>query len=344
MPTNYSYNSNNSRGGKRAPKGLLGNPTPAKAAGLTFSLAVVLPLVIAIVFAVAIALSGAKNGEYQKTDWYLYANFLLSQTSFALAALACFFYTKTPVKRAVCSLKCRPKYILLGITMQIGLLCLSELNTLFLRLLGNIGYVSAEIVLPSMDEFGLVGVLFVVGVLPAVFEEILFRGILLGGLRSFRPVYAVLLCGGLFALFHQNPAQTLYQFCCGTAFALVALKAGSVLPTMFAHFLNNALILILQKFGINAFPVHVFLAIMITSVLCLTGTLVYLLAFDKKGKSDERAQFARKSEDKSEDMAENKVKGAEEENKRERKRFFLTALVGIAVCALTWLGVLVSGM
>ena len=113
---------------------------------------------------------------------------------------------------------------------------------------------------------------------------------------------------------------------------------------MFAHFLNNALILILQKFGINAFPVPVFLAIMITSVLCLTGTLVYLLAFDKKGKSDERAQFARKSEDKREDMAENKVKGAEEENKRERKRFFLTASVGIAVCALTWLGVLVSGM
>ena len=232
---------------------------------------------------------------------------------------------------AVKSLKGSPKYILLGITMQIGLLCLSELNTLFLQLLGYFGYVSAEILLPSMEGVGFVGVLFVVGVLPAVFEEVLFRGILLGGLKSFRPVYAVLLCGGLFALFHQNPAQTLYQFCCGAAFALVALKAGSILPTMLAHFFNNALILILQKFGVNAFPVPAFWAIMITSVLCLVGTLVYLLAFDKKNKDNERVHS--KSKD-----------GKDLEDKREKKRFFLTASVGIAVCALTWLGVLIAGM
>ncbi len=328
MQTNTSYNANNSRGGKRTPTGLLGNPTPAKAAGLTFSLAVVLPLVLAIIFAVTIALTGAANGEYEKADWYLYANFLLSQTSFALAALACLFYTKTPIKRAVRSLKCRPKYILLGITMQIGLFCLSELNTLFLQLLGNIGYVSAEIRLPSMDGFGIVGVLFVVGVLPAIFEEVLFRGILLNGLKSFRPVYAVLLCGGLFALFHQNPAQTLYQFCCGAAFALVALKAGSILPTVLAHFFNNALILILQKFGINTFPLPVFLAIMITSALCLAGTLAYLLVFDKKGET----------------VNETGNKTVNEEIKREKKRFFITASVGIAVCALTWLGVLIAGI
>ncbi len=325
MQTNSSYNSKNPRGGKRAPTGLLGNPTPAKAAGLTFSLAVILPLVLAIVFVFVLALSGAASGEYQKADWYLYANFLLSQISFALAALACFFYTKTPAKRVMGSLKCRPKYLLLGFTMQIGLLCLSELNTLFLQFLGGFGYVSAPILLPSMDGFGLIGVLFVVGVLPAVFEEILFRGILLGGLKSFRPIGAVLLCGGLFALFHQNPAQTLYQFCCGAAFALVALKAGSILPTMLAHFLNNAMILLLEKFNVNVFPMPVFLAMMLTSVICLAGTLVYLLVFDKKPKDVES-------------------KRESEENTREKKRFFLTAAVGIAVCALTWLVVLFAGM
>ena len=325
MQTNHFNNSKQPRGRKSANAVLLGNPTPAKAAGFTFSLAVVLPLVLAIVFAVVLAFVGGTSEEHKNADWYLYANFLLSQLSFALAALCCFFYAKKPIKHAAKALQCRPKYIFLGITMQIGLLCLSELNALFLRLVGKFGYVSPTILLPSMDGFGVVGVLFVVGVLPAIFEEILFRGIVLGGLKSFRPVYAVLLCGGLFALFHQNPAQTLYQFCCGVAFALVAWKSGSILPTVLAHFLNNAMILLLQKFGITAFPAPVFLIIMITSIACVAGTLIYLFVFDKNDK---------------------KVKNDEagnEDSKQERKRFFLASAVGVVVCALTWLLVLFSG-
>ncbi len=298
---------------------LLGEPTQASASGIAFSLAAVLPNVLSLIFLIAIG-----SGDYTKTDWYLYVSYLLPQTAFAITIIWFLYYSKTPLKKAVQSQKCKLRYFILAFILQLGLLFLSELNALFLSFLGNLGYEDAGIRLPSMDGFGFVGVLLVVAVLPAVFEEIMFRGVLLNGLKSFGKVGSVLLCGALFALYHQNPAQTLYQFCCGAAFALIAVRSGSVLPTMLSHFFNNALILALTKFGVESFSAPVFLSIMIASPICLIASLVWLFAFDKK-KDGEKEQ-------------------AVAIDKTEQKRFFVYASVGLAICVLTWLAVFISGL
>ena len=298
---------------------LLGEPTQASASGIAFSLAAVLPNVLSLIFLIAIG-----SGDYTKTDWYLYVSYLLPQTAFAITIIWFLYYSKTPLKKAVQSQKCKLRYFILAFILQVGLLFLSELNALFLSFLGNLGYEDAGIRLPFMDGFGFVGVLLVVAVLPAVFEEIMFRGVLLNGLKSFGKVGSVLLCGALFALYHQNPAQTLYQFCCGAAFALIAVRSGSVLPTMLSHFFNNALILVLTKFGVESFSAPVFLSIMIASPICLIASLVWLFAFDKK-KDGEKEQ-------------------AVAIDKTEQKRFFVYASVGLAICVLTWLAVFISGL
>lgn len=300
---------------------LFGEPTQASASGIAFSLATVLPTLLSVLFLMSI---GA--GDYAQTDWYVYVSYLLPQLAFAITAIWYLYYLKTPVKKAVESQKCKPRYFLLAIFLQIGLFSLSELNALFLQFLGQFGYEDVGIRLPSMDAFGFVGVLLVVAVVPAVFEEIMFRGILLKGLKSFGEVGSILLCGALFALYHQNPAQTLYQFCCGVAFALVAVRAGSVLPTVLSHFINNALILTLTKFGFENFSMSVFTVIIIVSLACLIGSIVWLFVLDKRKEENEKAEKAEKGE-----------KGA-------RKRFFTYASVGIAICAITWLAVLITGL
>ena len=298
---------------------LLGEPTPAKASGLAFSMAAVLPVLLSFLFLFIISVCGLAVGDYETRDWYLYSSYLLPQLGFAIVAWLYLRYLKTPVKTALKNQKCHYKYILIACVLQIGLFCLSELNAWFLEWLGNFGYTDKGITLPSMDGFGFVGVLLVIGVLPAVFEEIMFRGVLLGGLKkSFSLPVAVLVCGALFALYHQNPAQTVYQFCCGAAFALVAVKSGSILPTVLSHFLNNALIVILYKIGLETVATPVFVVFMVVSALCLIGSLAYLIFFDKQENT--------------------------ERTKEKKNRFFLYAAVGIAVCALTWLGVLLMGM
>lgn len=305
---------------------LLGSPTSAKASGAAFSLATVLPVAFSLIVLVVLAVTGLSEQEgYAQKDWYLYVSYLLSPISFALVACWYLRYTRTPVCAALREQKCKPRYFLVALLLQIGLLSLSELNSLFLEFLSKFGYTDSGIFLPSMNGFGFVGVLLVVALLPAVFEEIMFRGILLKGLGAFKTTGAVLICGALFSLYHQNPAQTIYQFCCGAAFALVAIRSGSVLPTVLAHFVNNAVILILTKFGVSEFSAPVFITIVVISAVCLVLSLVYLVFLDENKPSEETPL-------------------RETEIKTERKNFWICAAVGIAVCVLTWLLVLVTGM
>ena len=298
---------------------LLGEPTQASASGIAFSLAAVLPTVLSVIFLIAVG-----SGDYAQTDWFLYVSYLLPQVAFAITAIWFLCYTKTPLKRVAQSQKCKPHYFLIALLLQMGLFFLSELNALFLQFLGNFGYEDPGITLPSMDGLGFLGVLLVVAVAPAVFEEIMFRGILFGGLKSFGKMGSVLLCGALFALYHQNPAQTLYQFCCGAAFALIALRSGSVLPTVLSHFFNNAFILLLTKFGVESFIAPIFALILLLSPICLIVSLVWIFAFDKREESETEQAVAI--------------------DKSERKRFFIYASVGLAICALTWIAVLISGL
>ena len=132
----------------------------------------------------------------------------------------------------------------------------------------------------------------------------------------------MLISGALFSIFHGNPAQTLYQFVCGMCFALIALRAGSILPSMVAHFCNNAAILVLTATGYGVeggwtMPFGWSVGLIVSSAVCLAGTLVYLIFFDKRN--------ARKG------------------GVKNGTTFLFGAGVGIAVCAVQWIVVLVTG-
>lgn len=96
---------------------------------------------------------------------------------------------------------------------------------------------------PSSTDYSSVGILFkelfFVAVLPGVFEEFTHRGLLFSGYKKTGWKY-VLLSALLFALMHQNIVQTGYTFVDGVAMALVFYYTGSIFPSMFMHFLNNA--------------------------------------------------------------------------------------------------------
>lgn len=306
-------------GQKPNKKGLFGELTSAQTSGLAYSLAALLPVALSFAFMITVTLFRLTEKEgYTLSDWYLYCSYVLPQLGFALVAVWYLCRRNTSLTVAVKKQKCAPKYYFIAVTLQIGLLCLSELNALFLELLGKFGYEDGGISLPSMDGFGFFGVLLVVAVLPALFEEIIFRGVLLNGLHAFGVAGGALICGALFSLYHQNPAQTLYQFCCGAAFALVAIRSRSILPTVLSHFINNAVILLLTKGNISSFPTPVFVVVMCVSVVCLVASLGYLIFIDK-------TQPAQKE-------------------KRDRKGFFVYALAGIALCAFSWFLTLAGGM
>lgn len=73
-------------------------------------------------------------------------------------------------------------------------------------------------------------------VLAPIIEEILMRGVVLGGLKSsYGTVTALLISATLFALLHFNMVQTLSAFVCGIVLGLLYIKTNSVFCCMIAH-------------------------------------------------------------------------------------------------------------
>lgn len=111
--------------------------------------------------------------------------------------------------------------------------------------------------------------LFAFALVPAVCEELLFRGALLRLLwakekdsvctdgspqdrcaQKARVYVAVLLCAGLFALVHGSAGRFLPTLCLGVAFGVAASASGSVLLAIAMHGQNNLLVVLLARRGV----------------------------------------------------------------------------------------------
>lgn len=81
----------------------------------------------------------------------------------------------------------------------------------------------------------------IIGCLPGVIEELLYRGIMLHAFRK-RSIWTGVLVSGLsFGFMHMNFNQILYAVYLGILFALVVEATDSLLSTMLLHMLFNAI-------------------------------------------------------------------------------------------------------
>jgi sodium transport system permease protein len=86
--------------------------------------------------------------------------------------------------------------------------------------------------------------LLVFAVLPAVCEELAFRGFILTGLRRrFRAGTAIIISSVLFAVAHMNVFQFAPTFVLGLVLGALVVRSGSVLPAMVCHLIHNGLLI-----------------------------------------------------------------------------------------------------
>ncbi|MEX2466145.1 MAG: CPBP family glutamic-type intramembrane protease [Gemmatimonadota bacterium] len=92
--------------------------------------------------------------------------------------------------------------------------------------------------------------LLFVAVMPAVFEEIAFRGVLQHGLaKRLRPLALCLAVGAIFGLFHVTLFRILPTAYLGVVLAATVVLTGSIYPAMLWHALNNAVALVPARLG-----------------------------------------------------------------------------------------------
>lgn len=283
--------------------------------GGAFSAATVAYIVAALIAGFIISAAALEEGS----DGYVYISYLAAPVALAASVALTLKFWKVSL-RDVTPLKCKPKYFLIGAMLIFGLLFslnwLSEAAVKFFELFGYQRR-EASSYFPTLTNGLVLPALLVVALLPAVFEELLFRGVILNACeRSMGSIRTVFIVGFCFSLFHASPEQTVYQFVAGCVFAFVAVRSRSILPSVMMHFINNALIIIfaachfLDESGALALSSGANIALTVLGACCLVGGLAWLV-LDKTPL----------------------VKG----KKGGVKNFFLYASVGIVILAVVWI-------
>lgn len=94
--------------------------------------------------------------------------------------------------------------------------------------------------------------LILVAVLPAVCEELLFRGMIQRGLERIGAGWSIFLSGLLFGLFHFDFQRLAAQTLIGFLAAYVVYRTGSIFNGMILHFSNNGLLTLFANYMAGA--------------------------------------------------------------------------------------------
>ncbi len=209
-----------------------------------------------------------------------YISFALPQLIYIGVTLIFSYYSKTDLLKAVpIKAKIAPSRYFWAAMTTIGLFSFALLpNMLIMLLLSKLG-LRTTVSVPVIGNFSRVLLsLFIICALPAVGEELVFRGAIASSYKNYGGVAVVVISGLLFSLSHFNTAQTVYQFFIGALLAYLYLKTNNLLITMLIHFLNNAIAVFLPSI-IPFFATLTLsgVSLIVVASMCLPG--FYLLIF-----------------------------------------------------------------
>lgn len=136
------------------------------------------------------------------------------------------------------------KWYLVGL---VGLVVAQIINIIFVYVLGISQSETMEVALKVPSTLtGIVLYVIYLALIPAIFEELLFRKVILNGAKQFGNVFAILFTSILFGLFHQNLQQILGTALIGMVLAIITFKTGDVKTSMCVHFTNNLFASLIQ--------------------------------------------------------------------------------------------------
>ena len=227
-----------------------------KDTGRVYLYALILPLAIGIVFcyiSMAIVLgtgytfpenSNAIVVMFNEFIWFAILYSFLTQIVF----ISIFFcYNKTNrIKYSACNISFKQANVWsVLLSAVVGIVCVLGFIWLIEGCFGGLFEVmgidtEASVSLP-LNTVGWYFVnLLILGIVPAICEELIFRGIIFQGLKErFSKVVSVLLSALMFALMHQNIVQFIYPFILGCVLAVVMDRTNNLLYPMIIHFFNN---------------------------------------------------------------------------------------------------------
>jgi membrane protease YdiL (CAAX protease family) len=143
------------------------------------------------------------------------------------------------------------------------------------------------------NDYGWWGAFMKVAVIAPVVEELIFRGIILQGLRrNYNAFVAVFMSALLFSLYHLNPWQMPATFILGLLLGWVMIRTNNIILSILGHSINNFLVLLSitywEKISAHAIYLLEKKEFMYLSGLVLLFSLVLIYLFSVKWKRGNR--------------------------------------------------------
>jgi membrane protease YdiL (CAAX protease family) len=141
-----------------------------------------------------------------------------------------------------------------------------------------------EIYLSSI-ELNMIDIIINLGLIPGIFEEIIFRGFFLNGLKTrYNKYFALVISSVLFALIHTTLYQMVIWFWIGLLIGFIYLKTDSLALAIFLHLSHNFIFLFrLQQMNFTQYYLNIlgakFIPIWQTgNALADTGGVIFYFA------------------------------------------------------------------
>lgn len=192
------------------------------------------------------------------------------------------------VKKSIRLSRIKPVTVVLSVLFSISIYPVVQLvNMISLIFVKN--KINAAIT-ASVQELPVWMGLFVFALVPAVTEEVIYRGFFYQSYRELGRKKGVVASALIFGMMHLNFNQFLYAFFMGTVFALLMEITDSIWPCMLAHFMINgsSVILSTRKLSLPADR----LALLVVAGAVISILLLFLMAkqenFSEKIQKEEK--------------------------------------------------------
>ncbi len=214
---------------------------------------------------------------FMESDFYYVYMFVLSliPISLCILALNLFFRRKLSVIMLKPTVN-RKDFSLLTLVGMVSIPLGSIVSAMTAGLMESAGLKIPETTVPN----GVLPIIFFFlshVIVAPIFEEILFRSIILERLRRYGDVFAIIVSATLFAFMHSSLHSIPFAFVSGIIFGLLAVLSGSSLASMIVHFANNllstiSLVCLANGYG-NSFSlilIAIYCVIIITAIICFS--------------------------------------------------------------------------
>ncbi len=139
----------------------------------------------------------------------------------------------------------------------------------------------------SVDDMKITGIggtfigTLAIAVVPAMIEEIAIRGIVMQPLRKYGDSFAIIASSLLFACMHGNMVQIPYTVVGGMLLGILAVKTGSLWPSIVLHFINNFYSVVIVSVNDNVSENASWAATLIMFALFIISGIIGTLSFIK---------------------------------------------------------------